>query len=67
LGKPYRERAGKSIFVVETHITYEREVSVNEEVKVATQPLDSTSRIRCMWHPKRTPDGAADHIAALDR
>jgi acyl-CoA thioesterase FadM len=56
LGKPYRERAGKSIFVVETHITYEREVSVNEEVKVATQPLDLASK-----------DGAADHIAALDR
>src|ERR1039458_5036664 len=31
LGKPYRQRTGKSTFAVESHITYQRELSVNEE------------------------------------
>lgn len=37
LGKPYRQRTGKSTFAVESHITYQRELSVNEEVMVTTQ------------------------------
>jgi acyl-CoA thioester hydrolase len=39
LGKPYRQRTGKSTFAVESHITYQRELSVNEEVMVTTQLL----------------------------
>jgi acyl-CoA thioester hydrolase len=54
LGKPYREHTGKSTFAVETHITYRRELSVGEEVRVTTQLLGfDTKRIHyfhTMWH-----------------
>ncbi len=39
LGKPYRERTGHSTFAVESHITYSREASVGEPVRVTTQLL----------------------------
>ena len=54
LGQPYRARTGKSTFAVETHVTYGRELSVNEEVRVTTQLLGfDTKRIHyvhTMWH-----------------
>ncbi len=54
LGKPYRQRTGKSTFAVETHITYQRELSVNEEVAVTTQLLDFDDKrihyFHRMWH-----------------
>lgn len=57
LGKRYRERTGKSTFAVESHITYQRELSVNEEVKVTTQLLSfDTKRIHyfhSMWHAEK--------------
>jgi len=39
LGKPYRERTGKSTFAVQCHISYLREASVDDEVEVTTQLL----------------------------
>ncbi len=39
LGKPYRERTGKSTFAVESHTTYSREASLGDEVVVTTQLL----------------------------
>ena len=39
LGKPYRERTGKSTFAVECHISYLREASIDDEVEVSTQLL----------------------------
>lgn len=57
LGKPYRQRTGKSTFAVESHITYQRELSVNEEVRVTTQILGhDTKRIHyfhTMWHVEK--------------
>jgi acyl-CoA thioester hydrolase len=54
LGKPYRQRSGKSTFAVESHITYKRELSVNEEVKVTTQLLGFDEKrihyFHAMWH-----------------
>ena len=54
LGKPYRQRTGKSTFAVETHITYQRELSVNEEVAVTTQLLGFDDKrihyFHRMWH-----------------
>jgi acyl-CoA thioester hydrolase len=54
LGKPYRERTGKSTFAVESHITYQRELSVNEEVRVTTQLLGFDEKrihyFHTMWH-----------------
>ncbi len=39
LGKPYVERTGNSVFAVEGHISYIREVNVDDEVIVTTQLL----------------------------
>lgn len=39
LGKPYRERTGKSTFAVECHISYLREASIDDQVMVTTQLL----------------------------
>ena len=39
LGKPYRERTGKSTFAVECHISYLRELSEGDPVNVTTQLL----------------------------
>ena len=39
LGKPYRDRTGKSTFAVESHTTYLREASIGDEVQVTTQLL----------------------------
>ena len=54
LGRPYRERTGKSTFAVETHITYARELSVGEEVRVTTQLLGFDAKrihyFHTMWH-----------------
>jgi acyl-CoA thioester hydrolase len=57
LGKPYRQRTGKSTFAVESHITYQRELSVNEEVKVTTQLLGFDAKrihyFHTMWHVEK--------------
>lgn len=57
LGKPYRLRTGKSTFAVETHITYQKELSVNEEVKVTTQLLGFDNKrihyFHTMWHVEK--------------
>ncbi len=56
--RPYRQRTGKSTFAVETHITYRRELSVNEEVAVTTQLLGFDDKrihyFHRMWHVGRT-------------
>lgn len=39
LGKPYRERTGDSTFAVQCHITYGREASVGDKIRVTTQLL----------------------------
>jgi acyl-CoA thioester hydrolase len=57
LGKPYRNRTGKSTFAVESHITYQRELSVNEEVRVTTQLLGFDEKrihyFHTMWHVEK--------------
>lgn len=54
LGKPYRQRTGKSTFAVESYTTYQKELSVNEEVKVTTQLLGFDNKrihyFHTMWH-----------------
>jgi acyl-CoA thioester hydrolase len=54
LGKPYRQRTGKSTFAVESHVTYRKELSVNEEVMVTTQLLGFDQKrihyFHTMWH-----------------
>lgn len=57
LGKPYRQRTGKSTFAVDTYITYQKELSVNEEVKVTTQLLGFDEKrvhyFHTMWHVEK--------------
>lgn len=57
LGKPYRQRTGKSTFAVESHVTYQKELSVNEEVKVTTQLLGFDDKrihyFHTMWHAEK--------------
>lgn len=57
LGKPYRSRTGKSTFAVETHITYQKELSVGEEVLVTTQLLGYDNKrihyFHTMWHAEK--------------
>jgi acyl-CoA thioester hydrolase len=54
LGKPYRKRTGKSTFAVESHVTYQKELSVGEEVRVTTQLLGFDNKrihyFHTMWH-----------------
>ena len=54
LGLPYRKRTGKSTFAVETHITYQHELSIDEEVMVTTQLLGFDEKrihyFHRMWH-----------------
>jgi acyl-CoA thioester hydrolase len=54
LGKPYRMSTGKSTFAVETHITYQKELSVGEEVLVTTQLIAFDEKrihyFHRMWH-----------------
>jgi acyl-CoA thioesterase FadM len=69
LGKPYRQRTGKSTFAVETHITYGRELSVNEEVLVTTQLLGFDEKrihyFHTMWHAEKNVQMATLEQLAL--
>jgi acyl-CoA thioester hydrolase len=69
LGMPYRQRTGKSTFAVESHITYQRELSVNEEVKVTTQLLGFDAKrihyFHTMWHAERNVQMATLEQLAL--
>ncbi len=53
LGKPYRERTGKSTFAVESHITYGREVNEGDEVIVTTQLLGFDEKRMHYFHVMR--------------
>lgn len=69
LGKPYRERTGKSTFAVETHITYQRELSVNEDVYVTTQLIAFDEKrvhyFHRMWHAETNVQTATLEQLAL--
>ncbi|MDP6172977.1 MAG: thioesterase family protein [Rhodospirillales bacterium] len=53
LGKPYRERTGKSTFAVESHITYGREVNEGDEVIVTTQLIGFDDKRMHYFHVMR--------------
>lgn len=71
LGKPYRERTGKSTFAVECHISYLREASEGDEVEVTTQLLGFDEKrlhyFHTMWnvgkgHRMATLEQLAVHV-----
>ena len=53
LGKPYRQSTGFSTFAVESHITYGREASVDQEVLVTTQLLGFDEKRIHYFHTMR--------------
>ena len=44
LGPAYVERSGNSYFTLEAHISYLRELTVTDQVRIATQILDFDSK-----------------------
>ncbi len=66
LGKPYRERTGKSTFAVESHITYGREVDEGDEVLVTTQLLGFDEKRMHYFHVMRHA-GEGYQIATLEQ
>ena len=69
LGLPYRKRTGKSTFAVETHITYQLELSIDEEVRVTTQLLGFDEKrihyFHRMWHAAKNVQMATLEQLAL--
>ena len=66
LGDEYRARTGRSTFAVESHVTYQRELRVGEEVRVTTQLLGFDAKrihyIHIMWHA-----GTGQQMATLEQ
>jgi len=50
LGCTYREQTGGSIFVVEAHLTYDRELSVGDEVCVETLAMECGAKKMRLFH-----------------
>jgi len=50
LGAAYREEAGGSVFVVESHVTYDQEVMEGASVSVTTQVLGADSKRLHLFH-----------------
>jgi len=50
LGTEYRRQTGGSVFVVESHITYAREVMEGDSVSVSTQTLGSDAKRLHIFH-----------------
>lgn len=50
LGLAYRQRSNHSIFVLESHVTYLREVAENDAVRFATRLLDADGKRLHLFH-----------------
>jgi acyl-CoA thioester hydrolase len=50
LDAAYRQRNNMSVFVLETHVTYEREVNVGDPLNVTTQLLGHDAKRLHMFH-----------------
>ena len=62
LGSTYREATNHSIFVLEAHVTYERELKVGEPLAVTTQLIDADAKRLHFFH--RMLHGEAGFLAA---
>jgi acyl-CoA thioester hydrolase len=59
LGKVYRERTGQSVFVVESHVTYEQEVNAGDGLRVTSRILGlDDKRLRVFHHMHRVENDA---------
>jgi acyl-CoA thioester hydrolase len=50
LGAEYRHRTNHSLFVVETHVTYEREVKAGDMLRFTTQLADADAKRLHVFH-----------------
>jgi acyl-CoA thioester hydrolase len=50
LGEAYRHASDASMFIVEAHMTYDREVSVGDPLRFETQVLDADEKRLHMFH-----------------
>jgi len=50
VGEAYRKETEKSLFVVESHITYDQEVALNAPLRVTTQILDCDEKRLHFFH-----------------
>jgi acyl-CoA thioester hydrolase len=62
LGEAYREETGGSVFVVEMHVTYEREVMQGTAFEITTQVLAAEGKRLHLFH--RMYETGSDRIAA---
>jgi acyl-CoA thioester hydrolase len=58
LGADYRRETGSTLYVVEAHLTYDREVKEGEEVVVSTRLLGADEKRLHLIHVMRRADGA---------
>jgi acyl-CoA thioester hydrolase len=50
LGAEYRQRTNHSLFVIETHVTYEREVKIGDMLRFTTQLIDGDAKRLHIFH-----------------
>lgn len=57
LDAAYRERAGGSVFVVESHVTYNAEVMLGDDMRIASRVLDVDAKRLRLYHEMWVGDG----------
>ena len=64
LGAAYRQRTNHTIYVLEAHVTYEREVKAGDMLRVTTQLVDADAKRLHVFHTMY--HDAADYRAATN-
>lgn len=62
LGETYRKSSGHSIYVLETHVTYEHELRADEPLAITTQLIDADQKRLHFFH--RMTHAKAGYLAA---
>jgi acyl-CoA thioester hydrolase len=69
LGGAYRQRTNHTLFVLEAHITYEREVKEGDMLRIATQLIDADAKrlhlFHTMYHEAAGYRAATNELLAL--
>ena len=56
LGRDYRDAGGRSVFVVEAHVTYDSELRAGDEVAVSSRALGRDDKRLHVFHEMRRAD-----------
>lgn len=65
IGEAYRQATGHSVFVVEAHITYERELRAGDPFKIETRLIDADRKRLHLFHTM-TRVASGDVAAAIE-